>query len=241
MNQMQPDHAMLDDVAILALGAMPPEQARAVREHLKTCDVCQHEYAKFTSAASLVGLSAQTSGNLQTCPSTLLKPRIMQAIRNNGASPRPARKPAWPAYVAIAACLAIAVLSLAYNAVLAARSTALAQRLAQQGATLSDLIDGSAKRYAVPSGEVVTRGSHAYIALHGLPAPPRGRVYQAWTLPKGSKTMVPSVTFVPDQKGVAVVSLPPDARTTAVVAVSIEPAGGSEQPTTKPIFVVPLT
>jgi anti-sigma-K factor RskA len=76
--------------------------------------------------------------------------------------------------------------------------------------------------------------------MHDLPALPAGKVYQAWTLPKGSKTMAPSVTFVPDARGVAVVSVPADARVTNVVAVSIEPEGGSKAPTSKPVLVVPL-
>lgn len=52
-------------------------------------------------------------------------------------------------------------------------------------------------------------------------------VYQAWTLAKGAKTVQPSMTFIPDVR-------------TALVAVSVEPTGGSERPTTKPIAAVPL-
>ena len=39
---------------------------------------------------------------------------------------------------------------------------------------------------------------------------------------QGRKDMAPSVTFVPDSHGVAIVSLPVDARLTNTVAVSIE-------------------
>jgi len=77
--------------------------------------------------------------------------------------------------------------------------------------------------------------------MRDLPPPPRGKVYQAWTLPKGSKDMAPSVTFEPDSQGVAIVALPADARITTAVAVSVEPEGGSKQPTSKPVLVVPLT
>jgi hypothetical protein len=51
----------------------------------------------------------------------------------------------------------------------------------------------------------------------------------------------PSVTFSPDRNGTAIVSLPVDAATIGGVAVNVEPAGGSTAPTTKPIFLRPLT
>ena len=63
-------------------------------------------------------------------------------------------------------------------------------------------------------GEVVTHGGKLYVAMHDLPPAPKGKVYQAWTLAKGAKDMAPSVTFVPDARGVAIVSLPVDARLT---------------------------
>ena len=84
----------------------------------------------------------------------------------------------------------------------------------------------------------MTHGTHLYIALHNLPAPPEGHVYQAWTLPKASKTMAPSVTFEPGKSGATVVRLPEAATAIVAVAVSVEPEGGSKQPTTKPIAVV---
>jgi hypothetical protein len=73
-----------------------------------------------------------------------------------------------------------------------------------------------------------------------MPMPPKGKVYQAWTMAKGGKAMEPSVTFMPDRAGVAVVSLPMDAQRITEVAVSTEPDGGSKQPTSTPSFVVTL-
>jgi anti-sigma-K factor RskA len=102
-------------------------------------------------------------------------------------------------------------------------------------------MSAESKHYEGTEGEVVTRGSRLYIAMHDLPALPHGKVYQAWTLPKGAKAVEPSVTFVPDSRGVAIVAVPADARITTLVAVSVEPDGGSKAPTTKPILAVPLT
>lgn len=120
------------------------------------------------------------------------------------------------------------------------RSTQLASNLADERSTISEIMSTESKHYTGVDGEVVTHGGKLYVAMHDLPAPPKGKVYQAWTLARGAKDMAPSVTFVPDSRGVAIVSLPVDARLTNAVAVSVEPEGGSKAPTTKPVLVVPL-
>lgn len=252
--------AMLDDVAVYALGALPSDQARRVREHLRSCKICASEYLRLKPAASAIGFSAETAGDARSCPSTLLKPRIMAKVRADAPVRQTRTAPAmrqsfWPAYLVAAACLAIAIVTSVWNVAVtgqlhqaqqeaaraSARSRELARSLADERTTLSDLLGADARRYAAGNGEVVARGSRLYVTMHDLAEPPRGHVYQVWTLPKGAKAMVPSSTFVPDAHGVAVIALEADARTTAAVAVSVEPEGGSKRPTTKPILVVPLT
>jgi hypothetical protein len=160
--------------------------------------------------------------------------------------------PVWPVYLVAAVCFAIALISSIANisllgqvkqqqrelANLSERSTALARSLADQRTALFDMLDSHARHYAIGNGEVVTRDSRIDLALHELPEPPRGRVYQVWTLPKGSTKLVPSPTFLPDARGVALVIVPADARATAEVAVTMEPEGGSKEPTTKPLISV---
>jgi hypothetical protein len=126
-------------------------------------------------------------------------------------------------------------------AALQTRIDADRRTVARDRRVLTDLTASDAKRYTVAYGTVVTRGPHLYLALASLPPLPRGKVYQAWTLPNRSKTMAPSVTFTPSQTGITLVPIPEDAGNTAAVAVSVEPEGGSRQPTTKPAFVQPLS
>jgi len=106
---------------------------------------------------------------------------------------------------------------------------------------LTDLTASDAKRYTVAYGTVVTRGDHVYLALGSLPPLAPGKVYQAWTLARGAKTVAPSVTFTPSVNGLTLVPIPEVAGNLDAVAVSVEPQGGSRQPTTKPAFVQPLT
>jgi anti-sigma-K factor RskA len=253
-------HGMLDDVALYALGTLPAADAQRVREHMATCAECRDEYAALAPAAALVGISLEAPSGADTGagPSTLLKSRVMRQIRESAAPPkRSAARPApvWPAYLVAAACFAIAVISamtaVSLNGQLrdlrgqlaqaSDHSSSLARNLDDERSTISEIMSAESKHYQGTEGEVVTRGSRLYVAMHDLATPPQGKVYQAWTLAKGSKTMAPSITFVPDSRGVAIVSLPVDARSTNVVAVSVEPEGGSKQPTSKPVLVVPLT
>jgi hypothetical protein len=160
----------------------------------------------------------------------------------------------WPAYLVAAACFAIALISSIANisllgqlrqeqreaANLSERSTALARNLVQERTALFDMLDSHARHYQIGNGEVITRGSRIYLALQAIPEPPRGKVYQAWTLAKGSSKPIPSPTFLPDARGVALIVLAADARSTAGVSVTLEPDGGSKEPTSKPLMSVAL-
>ncbi|HZV77100.1 MAG TPA: anti-sigma factor [Candidatus Babeliales bacterium] len=156
----------------------------------------------------------------------------------------------WPAYLVAAACFAIALISSIANISLlgqvkqqqreivnlSERSTALARNLVVERTALFDILDPHAGHYRIGEGEVITGPSRIYLALRALPEPPRGKVYQAWTLPKGSTKMLASPTFLPDARGVALVVLSADPRSTAEVAVTLEPDGGSKEPTSKPLM-----
>ena len=160
----------------------------------------------------------------------------------------------WPAYLVAAACFAIALTSSIANmsllgelkqerrerATLAERSTALAQSLAAERTALFDMLDVHARQYRIGDGEVITRGSRIYLVLRALPEPPRGKVYEAWTVARDSAKAVASPTFLPDARGVAVVVLASDARSTTEVSVTLEPDGGSKDPTMKPMMETTL-
>jgi hypothetical protein len=158
----------------------------------------------------------------------------------------------WPAYLVAAACFVIALISSIANIALigqlrqaqaeltnlSQRSTSLARTLVDERTALSDMFDSRARHHQVNDGEIITRGNRIYLALHDLPEPPRGKIYQAWTLAKGSTKMQASQTFLPDTHGVALIMIPADARATAEVAVTVEPEGGSREPTSKPLIDV---
>lgn len=228
-----------DDIAAFAIGASPSTpMENCVSEHLKTCESCRAEYEELRPVVTALAQSARAS----SVPSSL-KARVMSDVRAER------RSPAWPPYLVAAACLVIALVSTVQSISLDGQVRALqtqltaasasAEQSSREGALdrtmLADLMSSDAKRYPLDDGSVVARGSHLYLTLHDMPALKKNSVYQAWTIRAGSNQLTPSITFVPDQGGSAIVALPDDARVVRYVAISVEPDGGSKKPTTKPI------
>lgn len=160
-------------------------------------------------------------------------------------APEEAKQRLWPAYLVAAVCFAVAVALSILNLSLVEqvhnlqaqigdaqhRSTGLSQQLLAERSTVTDLMDEHAERTDVPGGQVVRVRNRIYLTLHDLPSPPRGKIYQAWTMPRGGRVLQPSLTFLPDAHGLAIVALSAPADATERVAVSIEPEGGSKAPT----------
>jgi len=229
------DERLLDSVAGYALGTLPAAETESVRAHIAQCDICRAEFALLAPAVTALGYSAEAcaDGSQGPMPSRLLKSRVMKAVRTEGrartaaavdgatAAMRRSRPIVWPAYAVAAVAILIALPTLIWNvllndelktqqtqiAQLSNHGSSLSRTLAYQRVMLADLVAGDSVRYQVAGGQVIKHGTRLYIALDSMPMPPRGKVYQAWTLRTGAKTMAPSVTFMPNRNGVAVISL----------------------------------
>jgi hypothetical protein len=262
---MTHDDAFLDSVAVLALGALPEAEARDVAAHVLGCDECRREYEELRSVANLVGYTAETpAGGIDEVTSARMKSGVMRRVRAGsaaGSANEPRRATPWPYYAAAAALVAailtgiqtvslrsdneqqqqrIAQMQHELTANTAAQaSTAAQQRVLEQH--LAQMVAPGAKHFPVANGEVIEANGKILIAFSHLPAAPSGKVYQAWTLARGAKAVAPSITFVPDASGVAVIELPESAANLAAVAVSVEPPSGSKAPTSKPTFVRALS
>jgi len=55
------DDTRLDAVAVLALGALPDDEAREIRAHMATCAICRKEYAELRAATDALALSAEAT------------------------------------------------------------------------------------------------------------------------------------------------------------------------------------
>jgi anti-sigma-K factor RskA len=84
------------------------------------------------------------------------------------------------------------------------------------------------------SGDFYRRGEEAVLILRGLPPLPPEQTYQLWILPPGGGASLPADLFqVQDQTAQSVaLIIPPEHANLIGVGVSIEPATGSQTPTT---------
>jgi hypothetical protein len=79
----------------------------------------------------------------------------------------------------------------------------------------------------------------AILVVADLPSLPNDQVYEAWTIDRG-RDPVPAGTFT-TQGDHTTVDLTPGGVDAGTVALTVEPAGGSEQPTTPPIVAIDLS
>jgi anti-sigma-K factor RskA len=250
--------ALVDLVAAYALGVLPAADHHHVAALILSDPEARREFDELRSTADLIGLAAEEP--VDSMRAARMKERLLAAVAGEGGSRRaPASttrsSAVWSTALAAAAAFVFALVSVIQNFslrsdlseaqrhVAALQSSVEAEHLSVEldRRMLTDLIAPDAKHYAVPNGTVVTRGANLYLELASLPPLPRGKVYQAWTLTRGAKAMTPSITFTPNQNGTTLVSIPADAGNLAAVGVSVEPEGGSRQPTTKPTFVEPFS
>lgn len=170
-----------------------------------------------------------TSG-LVSRPESSSEPILLADARNSREMSSGSRWTPW----AIAAILTIALAgSLLWNANLRGE---LDERIA---ATAHEVeTSGNA---ASANGEVVVLDDDgvALLTLSGLPTLELGQVYQVWLIADGDPQ--PNVTFSPSNQGFANVAITGPVVDYRILAVTVEPDGGSATPTTEPTIISELT
>jgi anti-sigma-K factor RskA len=218
------DHDEIRELtAAYALDALDPDERAEFEEHLAGCESCREEVAVLSSAAAALAIAAPPVD-----PPPALRERILDAARAERPNVVPLR-PRWAspigavaAVAAIAACAAIGLgawnLSL-HHQLDQARSAQSLKRVPVSGA----------------SGSLVVAGNEqAALVLSDLRAAPEGKTYQAWVI---SGKQASSAGIFRGGSGTTYVRLAHPVGEGDVVAVTVEPAGGSDQPTTKPFIV----
>ncbi len=110
---------------------------------------------------------------------------------------------------------------------------------AAQAGSVTATLQGTGPAAGASGFVVAGTGGTNYMVVSGLPDPGAGRTYQAWYL-KG-QTAVSAGTFTLGAEGVTVVGMSSTTGPVTAVALTIEPAGGSVQPTSQPIALANLT
>lgn len=227
---MSDSHALVGAYAVDAVDDI--ERAR-FEEHLAGCEACRAELDGLRDAAGMLasatpvappaGLRALVLADIGTVRP--LPPRVSRSQE---------RRRRWtPFLVAAAAALIIGGVGVAWQPWNDDSGTSVAPTAAQRVLQAPDaekvsLTLGDAEATVVRS----KRESRAVLVTEDMPPPPAGKVYQAW-LKDGTGHLSPA-GLMPEGTDNTVV-LSGDAAEATGVGITVEPAGGSDVPTTSPI------
>ncbi|MDX2294912.1 MULTISPECIES: anti-sigma factor [Streptomyces] len=235
--------------AAYALGALDDDERKDFDAHLKTCEACRQEAAEFqATTARLAAAVAQP-------PPPAAKAQVMAAI--DGVRQLPPRVPAAGAAPVLGGILRRRAVSLALAASVAAVAlggVAVWQRqngqeLEQQARQAQQQLDVVSAVLAAPDAQTVhgkaangalttvvssEQRNQAVFTAANLPAAGVGKTYQLWLDHDG--TMLPAGLI--DHDGTVILAgNPADA---GAVGLTLEPDGGSPQPTTDPLLLMAL-
>jgi anti-sigma-K factor RskA len=150
-----------------------------------------------------------------------------------------------PTWIAAAAAAVLLVAAVALGAISANLNSDLSDLRAQSAQVsrvlaASDARTVSARVGSTGSSSVVVSEQldSAVFAAAGLSAPPKGDTYQLWYV--GADGPRSAGLFEPDSHGSVTRVLEGDLGGARAVAFTVEPAGGSEHPTTKPVLALEL-
>ncbi|WP_225805044.1 anti-sigma factor [Streptomyces sp. NK15101] len=235
--------------AAYALGALDDDERKDFDAHLQTCEACRQEAAEFAAT------TARLAAAVAQAPPAAAKAQVMAAI--DGVRQLPPRIPAPASAPAFGGVLRRRALPLALAASVAAAvlggvavwQTQHAQDLEQQAGQAQQRLDEVSAVLAAPDARTVhgkaangalttvvasERQNRAVFTAANLPAPGAGKTYQLWLDHDG--TMRPAGLI--DHDGTVILAgNPADA---GAVGLTLEPAGGSPQPTTTPLLLMAL-
>ncbi|MFI6316185.1 anti-sigma factor domain-containing protein [Nonomuraea sp. NPDC050556] len=219
-----------------ALDALPPDELRAFERHLTRCPDCESEVGTLRETAARLALAAAERPPPQLKTNVLAQIREQRQLPPKGPIPvahRPGRQREVAAAALLVAAAVLGVLLTRANTDLdlgREREQAIAAVLAAPDARrVSTSIEGARATaiFSWASGELV-------FAAPDLPALPASQDYQLWAIEPGG---IRSAGLVPrDPAPVLAGALQPGDR----LGITIEPRGGSEQPTTPPLAVLTL-
>ncbi|MFD3698867.1 anti-sigma factor [Streptomyces sp. NPDC058646] len=236
--------------AAYALNALEPAEREEFAAHLTGCDACRQEVADFEATAGRLAAAAAQN------PPAPMKQRTMEAVDH--VRQLPPRVPAAGSPLAFRGMLRRRALPVALAASLAAAASfaGLAVRQNQENRQLEQRARQSEQRLdavstvlAAPDARTVHgrasngalttvvasgRQNKAVFTAAGLPAPAPGKTYQLWLDHDG--TMRPAGFIRQD----GTVLIAGDTADAGAVGLTLEPAGGSPQPTTAPLLLMAL-
>ena len=231
------------DYTAWALGVLEDPEHAEICEHLaRHCATCRPGIA-----GALAVVSALSNTVKAAEPRASLRRRITAMVKTEEL-PQPEQKRSWAALLipwAVAAALAVALVAVSLPGWNSARQNSSTAKLEQ---ALSILNDPATKDVSFGEAQAPSKGRVFVSATRGvvfiaasLPRLEAGKTFQMWVIPAGGKP-VSAGTFQSETDSSAVYVWPgPVEKGAAAVAVTVEPAGGSPQPTSTPFIVAGLS
>ncbi len=235
------DHERFDELKdAFVLGALPDEERREFEEYLTSHPERQAEIEELSTVAGLLALSPEEHE-----PPQELRRRIMDAVGAEAAPPRERRR---SVFARIGELLSVRNLALGAAAVLVIGLFSWSMLLRGEIQDLQGRVQSLQEQPQEPQmvelegtgteqgarAEVVTlEGDRAVLVVEDMPPVPEGKTYQIWVIEDDAPK--PGGLFEPGAGSVAALVEHPVGGGD-VIAVTIEPEGGSPQPTTEPML-----
>jgi anti-sigma-K factor RskA len=243
-----------------ALGTLDTQERAAFEAHLRDCAECAGtlEQARI-AVAELAHLAPPAA------PSEELKERLLRDVRaDSGGQMRGGSHVPWWMWAGVAALLVFSIYSewraqqLTHQIQRISEQAALERQRSEQlqkefGAAQMQariLTDPRSKKVMLSSKDPKMPQLEAmwnpdlglFLMGHGVPMPGENRAFELWLIPKspGSKPMAVHSLMWPDASGklMHVIAKPPESmRDTKAIAVTEEPAEGSPEPTSEPMWM----
>lgn len=231
---MELSHDSLSDlIAPYVLGAVSPEEEREIRAHILSCEECTREAESFAMVTKGLPLAADNvplpAGFVDRVVARVHDARPAVGGPAAGRSPWYRRWTSWGALAAVG----LLIVSVFAGVALVKEHNDLQQKKKVLAVLLHHENDGiNLQGPADAVGKVVPTSNGSMFVAAGMHKPPNAHTYQLWLIKNG--TPVSAGTFsVKDDFAVLESSRSLDGVDGA--AITIEPAGGSEHPTTHPI------
>lgn len=217
-----------------AVDALDDLERAGFERHLQNCPACREEVASLQeSAAELAGLEA-------TPPPPALRASVLDEIRSVRPLPpvtpeapsRARRTSKWrPLLVAASVVAAVGVGAVVVDQVTGDGTTQTVSA-AERVLAAADAVSVSARMPGGATARVVHSASEgkAVLVASGMKDLPEGKVYELWL--QHDDVMVPAGLF---ENGSGTVLFEGDPNTAQAAGITIEPAGGSPEPTTAPV------
>lgn len=232
-----------------ALYALDDEERAGFERHLASCDSCGQEVAEFAATAGRLALAATVRARPALREQVLERITTVRQVPPGAAALERVRRGGWggraPGRWALAACVAAAA-AFGGTAVWqyeraqgAVDRAALAERHAADVAGVLAASDARSRSVKVAGGVgtlvVSAERDRAVFAASGMAPPPRGKVYQLWFADGGEMR---SAGLMEPGRGSQAVLMRGAVDGASEIGITVEPAGGSEQPTSAPIAVL---